>query len=414
MRTAALLALLLVSAGLASATRAEDWPGWRGPRGDGTSLETSLPTTWSDAENVVWKVPIPGTGHSSPVVLGDRVFLTTALEDKQTRVLLCLDRRDGGNLWEADVLSAPLEGKHQLNSYASSTPATDGERVFVSFLEQPKIQLVCYDLDGKEVWRKSPGTFSSIHGFCSSPLLYKDLVILNCDQDADAWIVAYDRATGQERWRTDRPNKTRSYCTPLIVEAAGKTQMVLSGSKSVASYDPNTGKQHWVIDGPTEQFVAGVVHAQGVLFATGGYPELHVLGIDPSGSGNVTKTHVKWRDHRRASYVPSPVAHDRWFFLVSDKGFGTCFEATTGEVKWKERLGPAHSASAVYGDGHVYFLSDEGDTYVVKAGPEYELVSQNTLGESAFASPAISRGQIFIRTTGHLWCIGKPAAAAAK
>ncbi|CAA9414897.1 MAG: hypothetical protein AVDCRST_MAG64-2539, partial [uncultured Phycisphaerae bacterium] len=168
MRTAALLALLLVSAGLASATRAEDWPGWRGPRGDGTSLETSLPTTWSDAENVVWKVPIPGTGHSSPVVLGDRVFLTTALEDKQTRVLLCLDRRDGGNLWEADVLSAPLEGKHQLNSYASSTPATDGERVFVSFLEQPKIQLVCYDLDGKEVWRKSPGTFSSIHGFCSS------------------------------------------------------------------------------------------------------------------------------------------------------------------------------------------------------------------------------------------------------
>jgi outer membrane protein assembly factor BamB len=413
MRTAALLALLLVSAGLAPAARAEDWPAWRGPRGDGTSRETDLPTKWSDAENVAWKAPVPGTGHSSPVVLGDRVFLTSALEDKRTRVLICLDRRDGKRLWETTVLSAPLEGKHQLNSYASSTPATDGKHLFVSFLEQPKIQLVCYDLDGKEVWRKSPGTFSSIHGFCSSPLLYKDLVILNCDQDADAWIVAYDKATGAERWRTDRPNKTRSYCTPLVIEAAGKTQMVLTGSKSVASYDPDTGKQHWVIDGPTEQFVAGVAYAQGVVFATGGYPELHVLGIDPSGSGNVTKTHVRWRDHRRASYVPSPVAHDRWFFLVSDKGFGTCFDATTGEVKWKERLGPGHSASAVCGGGHVYFVSDEGDSYVVRAGPEYELVSQNTLGEPAFATPAISRGQIFIRTTGHLWCIGKPDAAAA-
>jgi outer membrane protein assembly factor BamB len=413
--TALLCAALAValSPGRAAAGEAEDWPGWRGPRGDGSSLEVNLPTQWSDTENVAWKVAVPGTGHSSPVVLGDKVFLTSALEDRQERVLICLDRRDGTKLWESTVLSAPLEGKHQLNSYASSTPATDGERLYISFLEQPNIRLICFDLDGKEVWRKSPGTFSSIHGFCSSPLIYEDLVILNCDQDADAWIVAYDKATGEERWRTDRPNKTRSYCTPLVIEAAGKTQMVLSGSKSVASYDPATGKQHWVIDGPTEQFVASLVYTQGILFMTGGYPELHVLGIDPGGSGNVTASHVKWRDHRGVSYVPSPVAHDRWFFIVADNGIASCFEATTGKVKWKERLGRRHSASAVYADGHVYFLDDDGETHVVRAGPEFELVSNNPLGEAAFASPAVSRGQVFIRTANHLWCIGRPPAAGA-
>ena len=388
--------------------RAEDWPQWRGPRGDGTSTEKDVPTKWSETENVQWKVDVPGTGHSSPVVVGEKIFLTTALEKEQKRVLICFDRRDGNKLWESVVLSAPLEGKHPLNSYASATPACDGERVFVSFLEKPKIELVCYDLSGKELWRKSPGEFHSVHGFCSSPVVYRDLIILNCDQDADAWIVAYDRKTGEERWRTDRPNKTRSYCTPLIAELAGKTQMVLSGSKSVASYDPDTGKQFWVMDGPTEQFVASLVYTQGVLFVTGGFPQLHILGVDPSGSGNVTKTHILWRDHRGVSYVPSPVAHDQWFFIVSDGGIGSCFEAKTGKLLWKERLGRHHSASAVYAAGHVYFLDDDGITHVLKAGPTFELVSENALGENAYASPAISRGQIFIRTTQHLWCIGKP------
>src|SRR5690348_2897412 len=282
--------------------RAEDWPQWRGPRGDGTSTEKHLPTKWSDTENIRWKVDVPGIGHSSPIVVAGKIFLTTALEKEQKRVLICFDRRDGKQLWQTVVLSAPLEGKHQLNSYASATAASDGERVFVSFLEQPRIELICYDLGGKELWRKSPGEFHSVHGFCSSPVIYKDLVVLNCDQDAEAWVVAYDRKTGEERWRTDRPNKTRSYCTPLIAELAGKTQMVLSGSKSVASYDPATGKQFWVMDGPTEQFVASLVHTQGVLFVTGGFPQLHVLGVDPSGSGNVTKTHILWRDHRGVSY----------------------------------------------------------------------------------------------------------------
>lgn len=404
------LALVVVAFGLSLTpiARGEDWPQWRGPRGDGSSTEKVVPTKWSATENVYWKVEVAGGGHSSPIVVGDKVFLTTALEKEQKRVLICFDRRSGKQLWSTVVLSAPLEGKHQLNSYASATPACDGERVFVSFLEKPKIELACYDLNGREIWRKSPGEFHSVHGFCSSPVIYKDLVILNCDQDAEAWIVAYDRKTGEERWRTDRPNRTRSYCTPLIAELAGKTQMVLSGSKSVASYDPETGKQFWVTDGPTEQFVASLVHTQGMLFVTGGFPQLHVLGIDPSGSGNVTKTHIRWRDHRGVSYVPSPVAYDQWFFIVSDGGVGSCFDAKTGKILWKERLGRHHSSSAVCAGGNVYFLDDDGTTHVLKAGPTFEMISENALGENAYASPAISQGQIFIRTAQHLWCIGKP------
>ena len=396
----------------AQSTPAAHWPVWRGPYRDGRSDEKGVATKWTSTDNVAWKVPIAGKGHSSPVIWGDKIFLTTALEQDQRRMLLCLDRRDGKALWEREVLRSPLEQKHDLNSYASATPATDGTHVWVSFFQQPKVVLACYDMEGKEVWRKVPGEFKSIHGFCSSPVLYNDLVILNCDQDAvepgeTAWIVAYDRKTGEERWRTDRPNKTRSYCTPLIIEHSGKTQMVLSGSKSVASYDPDTGKQFWVIDGPTEQFVASLVYEDGILFVTGGYPDLHILGIDPGGTGNVTKTHIRWRDHKGVSYVPSPVAHDGHFFIVADNGIASCFEAKTGQVKWKERLGRRHSASAVYADGHVYFPDDDGITWVVKASPKFELVAENPLDEPTFASPAVAQGQLFIRTLNHLYCIGK-------
>src|SRR4051812_35891493 len=340
-----LVALSAVSTALAAPSPGSDWPMWRGPLGDGHSSENGVPVKWSDTENVVWKTRLPGKGHSSPIVWGDRVFVTTALEDKGERALLCLDRRDGNILWQKTVVRSPLEKKHNLNSYASATPATDGKLVYVSFFEQPKIQVVAYDFDGNEVWRVSPGEFHSVHGFCSSPVLYKDLLILNGDQDATAYLVAYDKATGKERWRTDRPNKTRSYCTPLIVDLAGKTQMILSGSKCVASYSPDDGKQCWIIEGPTEQFVASLVHTDGVVFMTGGSPELHVLGIDPAGAGNVTKTHVIWRDgqgkgdRKIASYVPSPIAAGHWFFVVSDNGLASCYEAKTGQTMWRQKLG---------------------------------------------------------------------------
>ena len=406
------LAILIALVALANVSRAAsvDWPAWRGPRGDGRSDEAQLPTRWSTSENVHWKVAIPGKGHSSPIVWGDKVFLTTAIEAEQKRVLLCLNRLNGDVIWEREVLRAPLEQLHERNSYASATPATDGKHVWVSFLQQPTIQLVCYDLDGNELWRKSPGTFSSIQGFCSSPVLCDDMVILNCDQDAQAWIVAFDKATGAERWRTDRPNRIRSYCTPLAIDVGGSRQLVMSGSKSVVAYAPQDGKPVWNIDGPTEQLVASLVYEQGVVFVTGGYPELEMLGIDPRGRGNVSNTHVIWRTHRGASYVPSPVAHDGHFYVVSDNGIASCLAAKTGQVKWKHRLGRHHHPSALVGGGHVYFLDDDGETHVVRASPEFKLVAQNALDEPCSASPAASRGQLFIRTAGHLYCIGEEAA----
>ena len=391
---------------LAASAWAGEWPCWRGSRGDGVSEEMNVPIRWSGTENVAWKVAIPGSGHSSPIVWGDRVFVTTHVEQGNRRVLLCLDRLSGKTLWEKTVVTAKPEKKHNLNSFASGTPATDGQRVWVAFLQAPYIVVACYDMDGKELWHKSPGTFASVHGFCSSPVPYKDTIILNCDQDAVACIVAFDKATGTERWRTDRPNRTRSYCTPTIFQAAGKMQMVLSGSKCVASYDPDTGRQHWLVDGPTEQFVAGVVFADDIFFVTGGFPDLHIVAIRPDGKGNVTDTHIAWRDTKGVSYVPSPIAHGNYFFVVANGGLASCFEAKTGQRMWQEKLGRHHSASAVSAGGNLYFLDDDGKMFVVRAGPKFELITKNELGEECYASPAISRSQIFIRTLGNLYCIG--------
>jgi outer membrane protein assembly factor BamB len=395
---------------LAGPAVGEEWPSWRGPRGDGTSEESNVAIRWGPDENIVWKTPIPGVGHSSPIVWGDRIFLTTCLEKETKRVLLCLDRKSGKELWQRVVLTAPLERKNTLNSFASGTPATDGKRVWVTFLETPNVQVVCYDFDGNEVWRKSPGRFSSVHGFCSSLLLYKDMVILNADQDATgddrAYIVALDKATGQERWRIDRPNRVRSYCPPVVYQAGGKAQMVLSGSKCVASYDPDTGKQHWIVDGPTDQFVASMVFTDDTFMITGGFPTLHILGIRPDGQGNVTSTHVLWHERKSPAYVPSPIAAGKHFFLVSDEGTASCLEAKTGTRMWQERLGRHHRPSPVSAGGNLYFLDDDGQTFVVKADPKFELVAKNALGEGCFASPAISRGQIFIRGLKNLYCIG--------
>jgi outer membrane protein assembly factor BamB len=395
-----------------ASARAEEWPGWRGPRGDGTSTETGLPVRWNATDNIAWKVPLPGIGHSSPILCGDRLFVTTCVQPQLQRVLLCLDRRDGKILWQRVVCTSRLEPKHKLNSFASSTPVTDGKYVWVTFLKQPDIEVACYDFEGNKVWQRSPGKFFSVHGFCSSPVLYKDLLIINGDQDAKAFLVALDKGTGAERWRIDRPNRTRSYCPPIVVEAAGKKQLVLSGSRCVASYDPDTGAQNWIIKGPTEQYVASLVYTDGVLFMTAGFPEYHNMGIRPDGSGDVTHTHVLWHEKRttarNAAYVPSPIADAHHFYLVSDPGYASCFAATTGKRLWKEQLGGHHSASPVSAEGRLYFLDDEGMTHVLKAGPTFEVLSRSPLGEECYASPAIAHGHIFIRTLHHLVCIGEP------
>ena len=416
-----LVVLFFFVAGL---IRAENWPGWRGPSGDGVSTGKGIPTKWSSTENIAWRIAVPGEGHSSPIVWGDKVFLTSSLTEKNKRILLCIDRLSGQTVWQRDVVQSPPETVHRLNSRASGTPATDGKQVYVTFMRAEgdeviapnvgserlitpgKIIVAAYDLDGNEKWKTNVGDFVSAHGFNTCPVLFEDSVILNGDHDGDAYLVALDRQSGRERWRTRRENKTRSYVTPIIREIDGITQMILSGSLCVASYDPRNGKRHWIVDGPTEQFVASMVYDGKYVFATGGYPERHTLAIRPGGKGNVTDTHIAWRTTRGAAYVPSPIISGRYLLMVADSGIASCFEARTGKRHWMERLPGGHSPSPVSADGLVYFVSDRGVTTVIRPSETFAVIAKNELGEPVSASPAISQGQIFLRTHQHLYCIG--------
>jgi outer membrane protein assembly factor BamB len=390
---------------------AENWPAWRGPRGDGTSHEPTVPLRWSGQDNIAWKVEVPGTGHASPIIWQDRIFVVSCLEEANARVLACFDRPSGRLLWKQIVLESPLEDKHHLNSFASSTPATDGQLVYVTFLDRNEMAVAAYDFSGRQKWLVRPGPFSSKHGYCSCPVLFEDKVIVNGDHDGDAYLVALDRATGKTVWKVDRENKTRSYSTPLVRQIDGRTQMILSGSKCVASYDPRDGSRHWLIDGPTEQFVASMVYNGKLLFLTAGFPDLHMMAIRPDGSGNVTDTHIAWRTSKGAGYVPSPIAEGDYFLAISDGGVASCFEAATGNRAWMERLGTHYSSSLVSAAGLVYFTSDEGNTTIVRPGPKLEVVAENKLGEYCYASPAISQGQIFFRGEKNLYCVG-PATGA--
>jgi outer membrane protein assembly factor BamB len=408
-----------LSAALAAA---ENWPGWRGPRGDGTSREKNVPTRWSATENIAWKTELPGWGHASPIVWEDRVFTVTCVPETEERLLLCLDRQSGKILWQQAVVKSPLERKHRLNSHASSTPATDGELVFVSFLDVQDAVVAAYDFNGRQRWLARPGKFKSVHGYCSSPVLWKDKVILNGDHDGDSWIAALDKQTGRTVWQTPRANKTRSYCVPVIYRLSDRNQMILSGDRSVASYDPDTGKPHWYLHGPTEQYVASLVYnpKADLLFMTAGFPQHHLLGLRHTGRGDLGSVYhqpeimhpqVAWH-HSKASmvsYVPSPISEGDYFLLISDPGYANCLEAKTGRLLWQEKLGP-HHASLISANGLVYFVSDDGVTTVVKPGPTFQAVARNELGEGVFASPAISQGQIFIRGEHHLYCIGTPPA----
>jgi len=405
---------------------AEDWPCWRGPRYDGTSVETGIPVKWSATDNIAWKTPLPGKGHSSPAIWGDRIFLTSCLENENKQLILCLDRKDGKILWQQDQPQKIQKAIHKLNSHASSTAATDGKYVYVTFHDDPHFVVCCYDFDGKLMWKKSPGDFYSVHGFCSSPLLYKDLVILNGDQDSpkgsyyrgpkenkdkdkayDSYLVALDKATGAERWRTNRPHNIRSYTPPVLFDMAGKKQIVFSGCFSVVSYDPDTGKQNWIVDnGPTEQFVSSMVYGDDVLFMTYGFPKRGYAGFKPDGTGDVSKTHVLFNIERDGGYVPSPIYHDKLFFFVNDEGLASCVDSKTGKNQWKERIGKHCSASPISAEGRLYFIDDFGVTTVLKAGAKYEVVQKNEIGEEVYSSPAISRGQLYIRGLHTLFCIG--------
>lgn len=421
---ASLTALLLVVT--ASELSAENWPCWRGPRGDGSSIETDVPTKWNGetGENIAWKVAIPGVGHASPVIWDDRIFLVSCLEEEKRRLLICLDRKTGSELWQREVAESVLETKHQLNSYASGTPATDGELVYVTFLvtdgrEIPapnvgtprpvtpgQMLVAAYDFDGNQLWTATPGNFTSVHGFCSSPVLYQNLVILNGDHDGDSYVAALDKATGKLVWKVSREHKTRSYCTPIIRNINGSDQLVMSGSKRIVSLDPLTGETVWLIEGPTEQFVASMVYDGSCFYMAAGFPTHHVMSIRPDGSGNVTDSHVAWHSMEAKCYVPSPVVIDRYLMVADDRGTANCFDTESGERLWQDRMGNHYSASLLSAGGLAYFVADDGNTKVVRPGSQPDVISENPLGEFCFASPAVSHGQLFLRGEKHLYAIG--------
>ena len=392
---------------LASTALAGEWPGWRGPTGDGIVPDSNAPLEWSLEKDLKWKVKVPGKGHASPVIWGDALFLVSADEESGERMLIRLNLKSGKTVWKKIVLEAPIEKVHRKNSRASSTPVTDGSSIFVSFLDQEKMFIAAYDFNGNKLWEKRPGIFSSIHGYCSSPVIWKDKVIINGDHDGNAYIVALDSTTGNEVWKTARPNKTRSYCTPLLRTIGGRNQLILSGSKSIASYDPDSGKQHWIIDGPTDQFVASLVYDDKYLYMTCGFPTKHMMAIDPTGSGNVSKTHVVWHTRKDASYVPSPVVVGQFYLAVSDSGTATCRKAREGELLWKQKLGREHSASLIVLRDHVVFSSEKGVITVVKPAKDFQQVARMELGEPLWASPVIADDQWFLRGEEHLFCIGR-------
>lgn len=418
----ALCLLLLCTLSL----HAENWPGWRGPRGDGTSLEKYIPTEWDGetGKNIAWKTPLPGDGYASPVIWKDSIFLVSCVPETQERVLMRLDRRSGKILWQRTVFKSPLESIHPQNSRASSTPVTDGKTVYVSFLEidgstidapnvgrkrpiTPGVMVVAaYDFDGNLKWSVKPGDFISAHGYCSCPILFEDTVIVNGDHDGESYIVALNKKNGKQVWKVPRKHKIRSYVTPIIREVAGRTQMVFSGSEHIISLDPRDGSKHWSIEGPAEQFVASMVYDGNLFYMAAGFPTHHVMGIKPTGSGDVTESHVVWHSKEVKCYVPSPVLVNNYLLVADDQGTANCFDTKDGKRLWRTRMGRHYHASLITAGGLVYFLDDDGKTKVVKPGEKLNVVAENELGEFTSASPAVSKGQLFIRGTKHLFCIG--------
>jgi outer membrane protein assembly factor BamB len=386
-----------------------DWPWWRGPALDGSG-DSGAPTSWSARENVHWKTLVPGRGHSSPIIHGERIFLTTADERTQKQSVLAFDRATGKQLWNTLVHTGGFPAMNPKNSQASATPACDGQRVYSAFVHKTALYVTATDMAGKRLWQSKAGDFSSEHGYGCSPVLFGSLVIVNGDSLRGSFIAALDCATGKIAWKTSRPTTGRhgSYGTPIIAELAGKPQLLLTGMGTVASYEPATGKLLWSCTGPAEVTGCTPACSDKLVFATGGFPEKQILAIRADGRGDVTASHVAWRTGKGVAYVPSPLHHDGRLYMVTDNGIATCFEAATGKQLWQDRLQGAFTASPVLAGGLLYFTNEAGKTFVLKAGPKFEIVATNDLGEAVMATPAICGGQVYLRTNRHLFCLGRP------
>ncbi|MXY25922.1 MAG: PQQ-binding-like beta-propeller repeat protein [Acidobacteria bacterium] len=382
------------------------WPRWRGPSGQGIVAGAGYPDRWSATDNVVWRTTVEGRGNSSPIVWEDRIFLTAGRNRGRELYILAYDRTDGSLLWETDVAPGSPERVHQKNGPASATPATDGERVYVSLGSRG---LVALDLDGNRIWHTEVGRIDNYHGPAGSPLLHGDRVFIYQDQQPAGFVAAYDTATGEQVWRTAR-EATVGWGTPVLIRAGDREELIVSSSRTVNSYDPDTGAELWRCEGNNFEVIPTPVVEAGLVFCTSGRAG-PTLAIRPGGSGNVTGTHLAWTTARGSPFVPSPLAYDGRLYTINDMAsIVTAFRAATGEVLWQGRLGRAvregFSASPIYVDGKVFFTNDDGITFVLRAGDEFDLLHTNDIGARTLATPALVDGYWYIRTEDELLAIG--------
>ena len=385
---------------------AKYWSRWRGPSGQGLVAGTGYPDKWSATENVLWKKPLPGRGNSSPIVWGDRILLTTAYDGGRRLSLLAFRRSDGSLLWESFAPEGPSQSAHPKNGHASATPVTDGERVYVSFGPRG---LLAFDLDGKLIWRQNLGQMDAYHGTAGSPLLYKDRIILYQDQYSDSFIAAFDARTGRQLWRTRR-DASVGWGTPIAVRVGDHDEIIVNSQQRVHAYDPDTGRELWRCSGSLYEVIPTPVVGYGMVFCSSGRAG-PTLAIRPGGRGDVTNTHVAWSSPRGSPFVPSPILYGEHLYLVNDMAsIVTCLDAKTGRLVWQGRLGMARregfSASPVAVDGKVVFTNDDGETFVLRAGPTFQLLHVNQIGEPTLASPALVDGRWYIRTARSLYAIG--------
>ena len=393
------------------------WPHWRGPSVQGIVEGKGYPDRWSDTENVLWKVPVPGRGHSSPIVWGDRIFLTSATPDGSRRSLLSFRRSDGKLLWDTPVPAADSERLYQKNSYASSSPTTDGELIYGYF---GNAGVVAMNFSGKLVWHVSLGAIDLYHGPGGSPVLYKDRLILFQDQmnfgrdratePTPGFIVALDKKTGRELWRKTRSPRP-GWGSPIAIQVGNRTEIIVSSGRAIDAYDPDTGEVLWTVKGNMPETIPMPVVGNGLLYCSSGRAG-PTFAVRPGGKGDVTASHVVWSSPKGSPFVPSPLVHGDYLYTINDMAsIVSCHNARTGEIIGQLRVGEARregfSASPVIVEGKVYFTNDDGETFVLQAAPDFKLLHVNRMGAPMLASPALVDGRWYFRTASHLICVGK-------
>ena len=391
----------------------EAWPQFRGPDGNGCSGAKGLPLTWSETEHIRWKTAVPGQGWSSPVVLGNQIWMQTALEEGKSLRAVCVALDSGQLLHDIEVfhVAAP-QPKHQLNSFASPTPVVEPGRLYVSFgmdgvacLDTAKGSLVWTNTELKHDHDKTgPG---------SSPILHSNLLILNCDGTELRYVAALDKATGKPVWKTPRSNnlqdrsgvERKAFSTPQIITHDGREQLISEGAFRISSYEPDTGKELWWVDIPGFSNVPRPIYGHGLVYAATGFAPAQLFAIRPDGAGDVTQTHVAWKVKDKVSLKPSLLLVGNELYMVSDTGVASCLNAKTGAEYWHERIGSEYSASPVSADGRLYFFDQRGQSTVLAPGTNFTALATNRLDAGCMASPAVAGRAFILRTKTHLYRI---------